>query len=404
MNIILASEVIHPGGAETFILRMAQALYNEGHNVKVFVFYKEMLNRELCRLIAPNVDVVAADIPTGSILQKFDSLFFRLKIDFSLRDISIRKSLHKLIQQHKTEVIHSHLLKVDKLCLDVAAQHNIPVVNTIHGDYLQFFDKTKKGIAIPLLNYTTKAPANLKRLAATVCISDKQLSFFKEHFDRQTTGKLSKIYNGYTGKVTESAAELKQRLGIKEGDFVYGMVSRGIAEKGWQVAIDAFLQLNNPNTHLVLTGDGDYLSSLKEKYTPETRIHFTGHSDSPINWINIFDAGLLPSTYPSESLPTVIIEYLYCKVPVIASDAGEITNMTGQNNNPAGLIVPIAVGKVDTNEFAMAMSQYLNDKELYLVHKANTRKCYEMFDMDKCVASYTAVYQQAIKSTNNPKV
>ena len=174
------------------------------------------------------------------------------------------------------------------------------------------------------------------------------------------------------------------------------MVSRGIAEKGWQVAIDAFQQLNNNKTHLVLTGSSDYITSLKEKYKAEKRIHFTGHADNPINWINIFDVGLLPSTYPSESLPTVIIEYLYCGIPVIASDAGEIVNMTGQGVYPAGIIVPIKNGKVDVGQFSHAMSSYIDNKELYNRHKENAASCYQMFDMNKCVKAYTQVYEQAI--------
>lgn len=398
MNIILASEVIHPGGAETFILRMAQALHNKGHDVRVFVFYNELLNYELCRLIAPDVTIVPAEIPGGKLISKIDGLLFRLKVDVRIRDIYIRKTLTKLIEQHKTDIIHSHLLKVDKLCLDVCNGKNIPVVNTIHGDYLQFYNKTQNNTPIPLLNYPIKAPDNLQKLAATVCISDKQTRFFASNFAKQTSGKISKIYNGYTGAITEQADVLKKQLGIQDDDFVFGMVSRGIPEKGWQVAIDAFLKLGNPKSHLVLTGQSGYLSSLKEKYQSAQNIHFTGHSDSPINWINIFDVGLLPSTYPSESLPTVIIEYLYCKVPVIASDAGEIVNMTGQGKQPSGLIIPIQNGEVSTELLAEAMQRYMTDSELYKEHKANTNACYQMFDMNKCVDAYVAVYQKACDS------
>jgi glycosyltransferase involved in cell wall biosynthesis len=396
MNIILASEVIHPGGAETFILRLAQALTKQGHDVRVFVFYNHLLNRELCKLLAPDVEIVPAHIPAAGILGKIDGLFFRLGIDYSLRDISIRSTLKKLIKKQKTDIIHSHLLKVDKLCLDVAAAEHIPVVDTIHGDYLQFFDKTKKGIAIPLLNYLSKAKNNLGKLAAVVCISDKQVDFFNREFPKETSGKVSKIYNGYEGNITTLPADLKKQLEIPADDFVFGMVSRGIADKGWQVAIDAFLQLNNKHTHLVLTGSGDYITSLREKYKDEKHIHFTGHADNPINWINIFDVGLLPSTYPSESLPTVIIEYLYCGIPVVASDAGEIVNMTGQGMHPAGIIVPINDGKVDAGQFSHAMNSYIDNQELYSRHKENATRCYQMFDMNKCVNEYTQVYRQAI--------
>ncbi|HEY9178996.1 MAG TPA: glycosyltransferase family 4 protein [Flavipsychrobacter sp.] len=401
MNIILASEVIHPGGAETFILRLSQALHKKGHNVSVLVFYNHMLNRELCKILAPDVEIVPADIPAAGLLGKLDGLLFRLGVDYSIRNIFIRSTLRRLIKKQKTNIIHSHLLKVDKLCLDVAATEDIPVVNTIHGDYLQFFEKTRKGIAIPLLNYMQKAKSNLGKLAAVVCISDKQVSFFEKEFPQETKNKLSKIYNGYEGNITAQPAELKKQLGITDGDFVFGMVSRGIREKGWQVTIDAFLHLNNANTHLVLTGSGDYITSLKDKYKEEKRIHFTGHADNPINWINIFDAGLLPSTYPSESLPTVIIEYLYCGIPVIASDAGEIVNMTGQDNHPAGIIVPVHNGKVDVLQFSHAMNSYVDNKELYSIHKENAGKCYQMFDMDKCVSAYMHVYEDAINLHHN---
>lgn len=399
MNIILGSEVIHPGGAETFILRLAQALYKNGHDARVFVFYNELLNRELCKLIAPDVTIVPASIPANILLRKIDGLLFRLKIDFSIRNFFIKKSLKTLIKQHRTEVIHSHLLKVDALCLDVAGEKNIPVVNTIHGDYLQFFEKTRNNVPIPLLNYTKKAHSNLGRLSALVCISDKQIGFFHENFSRETTGKISKIYNGYTGRVTEDAQKLKTQLGISATDFVFGMVSRGIPDKGWQVAIDAFLQIGRNDTRLILTGQSEYLSSLQQKYAGESRIHFTGHADNPINWINIFDVGLLPSTYPSESLPTVIIEYMYCHVPVIASDAGEIVNMTGQRTAPAGIIAPVKEGKVNAATVAEAMQKYIIDKQLYEKHKENTALCYNMFDMNKCVDAYTDIYSKSINNT-----
>lgn len=400
MNIIIASEVIHPGGAETFILRLAQALHEKGHKVKVFVFYKHLLNKKLCTIFAPDVKIVSADIPYHSLLSKIDGALFRLRKDFSLRDYYIRKSLAKLIKTHKAHVIHGHLLKVDKICLDVARPKKLPVVNTIHGDYIQFYEKTKKQTPIPLLNYYRKAKRNLRKVNQVVCISDKQVDFFKSNFAYETTNKISKIYNGYRATVNEDANALRKKLNIKDGDFVFGMVSRGIPEKGWQIAIDAFLKLANENAHLILTGKSDYLTALADKYGGNGKIHFTGHADNPINWINVFDVGLLPTTYPSESLPTVIIEYLYCGIPVVASDAGEINNMTGQPANPASIIVPIEGGKVDTNTVAMSMQKYMEYKELYNAHAANAKKCYEMFDMEKCVEAYIEVYK---KAKNNSK-
>ncbi|MEZ5016876.1 MAG: glycosyltransferase family 4 protein [Flavipsychrobacter sp.] len=393
MNILLATEVIHPGGAETFILRLATSLQKAGHNVHLFIFYKDGFNDKLYNLLAPNVPITKAHIPNSFLLRKIDGVLFRLKIDYSFRIQYIKKALRKVIATHKTEVIHSHLLKTDSVCLDVASEQNIPVVNTIHGDYLQFYNKTKNNVPIPLLNYQKKATHNLKRLNRVVCISDKQLAFFKEHFAEETNNKLSKIYNGYTGQVKRQPKELRNKLHIPDGDFVFGMVSRGILEKGWQVAIDAFIKIKTDNTHLVLVGASDYLTELQEQYASEKNIHFTGHADNPLDWVNMMDVGLLPTTYPSESLPTVVIEYLCCGKPVVASNAGEINNMIKCGEAVAGLIIPIENNTVSANDVGRAMNTYLNDKPLLEKHIANTSICYEQFDMKKCIDAYLKEYK-----------
>lgn len=399
MNILLATEVIVPGGAEAFVLRLSKAYMDKGHSVVVFGFYEEQGDSSIADIIAPGVKVIWAKYPVPALLRKLDGLLFRLKIDRSFRNYFVKRSLTCAVKQHGIEVIHSHLLKVDAICLNVGAEQNIPVVTTIHGDYLQFFNKSKAGIPIPLLNYKPKAAANLAALKKVVCISDKQMAFFDEVFPAETAGKLTKIYNGYQGrKPVGNTSAIRADMGIKDGDFVYGMVSRGIAEKGWQTAIDAFLMLGMNDAYLVFVGDGEYLSSLKAKYKNNRQIHFTGNSSTPLDLINIFDVALLPSVYASESLPTVVIEYLYCGKPVIASDAGEISNMLHVDEKDAGIIIPIKEGEISITEIKDAMKCYKTDKNLYLLHSKHTAICFKQFDMDRCIHNYMDVYNTAIKA------
>jgi len=396
LNILLATEVIHPGGAETFVLRLSQALKQKGHKVHIFIFYEEKFNESLYKLFAPDVPLTIASIPFSWLLSKIDAALFRMNIDVSLRNYFIKRSLSKIIRKEKIKVIHSNLLKSDKVCLEVASSFAKPVITTVHGDYLQFYNKTESNLPIPLLHYKNKALNNIKQLDEIVCISDKQLAFFHEKFEQITKHKLSKIYNGYDGSATEDADSLKKLLNIPPSDFIFGMVSRGIAEKGWEIAIQAFLKLNKANTHLVLVGESEHIRTLSDRYSIHSNIHFTGHSDKPLDWVQIMDVGLLPTTYPSESLPTVIIEYLCCGIPSIASDAGEIVNMIQKDGLIAGQIVPIINGIVSVDGVKDAMEKYYSDKILYKLHKDNASVCYEQFDMDKCVTSYYDVYYDVI--------
>jgi glycosyltransferase involved in cell wall biosynthesis len=399
MTILMATEVIQPGGAETYVLRMAESLQKKGHKVSIFLFYKDQYNQELHLSIAPNVEVTPARIRFSKLVKKFDSLLFKLNIDYSLRNNAIKNSLKKVIKRIQPNVIHSNLLKVDRICCNAAAVYHIPVVTTIHGDYLQFFNKLRSKKRIPLHNYKEKAIKNLQELKKIVCISDKQIAFFHDVFPEETSGKLVKIYNGFTGNgLNANTGDLRQRLKIELNDFVFVMASRGIKEKGWDVAINAFINLKKKNMHLILVGQSDYLKKLKEKYSTYRNIHFAGHSNNPMEWISICNAGLLPSTYASESLPTAVIEYLYCGIPVIASDAGEIRNMLTYNGNEAGIVIPIINDKIAVTDVTTAMEKYIDDKSLYDLHRSNTALCSKNFDMDKCISGYLNVYNEAIMS------
>jgi glycosyltransferase involved in cell wall biosynthesis len=150
-----------------------------------------------------------------------------------------------------------------------------------------------------------------------------------------------------------------------------------------------------------LVGQSDYLDSLQQKYREHTNIHFVGHSDKPLDWINIFDVGLLPSTYASESLPTAVIEYLCCNKPVIASDAGEIRNMLQKDGQEAGIIIPIKNNDIENVLLVNAMQQYMDDKALYARHSANAAVCFKQFDMDECADKYLDLYVKAIAGLAN---
>lgn len=403
INVLIVVDTLLTGGAEIFALRLSKAL-SENCNVFLFCKHYSKVNFDLINLYFPSINLIRINGLFLKFLDKLDSVLFRFKIDISLFDLRIQHYIQKLIFKHSINVIHSNLATVDFIVskavrkVNLSTKRNIKHVLTIHGDYLHYTQKEASGECIyKLLNFDKKFKNLLLNYPKVICISDKQIEFFKNYGKKiEAKINLTKIYNGYQIEPMEQDHILsnKKMLRITSKDKVFGMVSRGIPEKGWEVAIKAFIRLSEsyPYTHLVLVGGSSYLDELKTKYNRFKRIHFVGYSSNPIEWVSLFDVGLFFSSILSEGLPTVIIEYLACNVPVIASNVGEVNNMLIVNNhNLAGKVIDL--NRLESENIASYMSCFIDD-ETYL---NDTRKfanlAYRKFSMEKCIEKYLEIYK-----------
>ncbi|HWJ26254.1 MAG TPA: glycosyltransferase [Flavisolibacter sp.] len=392
MNILLATDVIHAGGAETFVLRLAQALQQKGHKVFLYVLYKNKIDQRLIAAIAPDVQVIPARLRLTRFLQLIDSLFRKSNIDVSMVEYFQVHDLKKVLKKNKIEIIHSHLFTTDIIAVSAGAD-KIPVISTMHGDYSLLWEKLHKSQGIRILNYKAKMLAVLNKLKKVVCISEQQLKFFRQFSDQLSTSLQVKIYNGYAVSPVQKNITRKD-LNISENSFVFGMVARGIPEKGWEPAIRAFISLNCSNAYFLLIGDSPYVQELKKQYENFPAIKFIGYSKNPIEYIRLFDAGIFASTYLAESLPTVIMEYLACNLPVISSDIAECSAMLTTENGSAGLIVPVHDNILKEVELCLAMKSMIEDQVLYNGLKAEAAVAFKKFEMDNCTNKYIELYTQ----------
>jgi glycosyltransferase involved in cell wall biosynthesis len=263
----------------------------------------------------------------------------------------------------------------------------------MHGDYLVLSQEgqSRAGRIIDV----QKAFEEIARTARhVVCITDQQVAHLSNLFpDLASEGRLSKIYNGYSVEGDGACRVIPSVLrGIPKGDFVIGMVSRGIQEKGWDILIRAFLELDLPRSWLVLVGNGYYLEKLRAEVRDE-RIVFTGNVDDPLSYISRFDICCLPTFYKAESLPTVIIEYLLLGKPVIATNIGEIRSMlntgTGQ---PAGMLIELDTIDRMVSQTKKCILDLKNDSARRNCLSANATSAAHKFNMETCVRSYFALY------------
>lgn len=343
MQLVLVLDALTVGGAETFVLRLGAALQKRGITVSLVVLRGDLVNMALCRSIAPNVPVLKIRVPGLRWALKLDGFLYRLGSTFSIVRWYQVRNLTRHIADLAADVAHSHLLTADLVTVRACKATGTACVSTMHGDYLALESRGESRAArVPDFGAAiAEVELGAQRLVSITDQQTNQLARLMPQAD--AGGRISKIYNGYPVPVRDAfSAGLPDTLrAIPEGAFVIGMVSRGVKDKGWDVLVGAFEALDLPDAWLVLVGDGDHLQKLRAT-NRNPRIVFCGNVVDPLRYIAHFEVACLPSQFATESLPTVVIEYMVLGKPVIATDVGEIPAMLEvASDSPAGLLVEL---------------------------------------------------------------
>lgn len=381
MKILIATETITSGGAEWFAMRTAHALQQRGHEVWVWVMRPDYAD---ARMIEKFSDISRAGINprVSRQLARVDSLRQRLKQSEKAVHRANVNALRRFISRHRPDVLHSHLIKTDKAIVEANRTFGLPVISTNHGDYQHFYYERPAEKREEYARYLKQIIAGVKY---HVTISDHQLAFLRDVL-KVDPAKLRSIYNGYP------VPDVEQYKQPEQSHFCFGMIARGIREKGWGIAIDAFNKAAIPNTRLILVGESDYLAT-QQKQNHNPGIIFRPFTTNALAEIAGFNIGLLPSWFASESLPTTIIEYMALGKPTIASDIGEIRSMLKTDTGDAGIIIPLSGDHAAMAEHLKnAMIHFVNDKVSYNEASKRAVSAFQKFKMDACIDAYIKLY------------
>ncbi|MBF89556.1 MAG: hypothetical protein CMG75_07795 [Candidatus Marinimicrobia bacterium] len=404
MKILLACEDFRIGGAQIFTLNIGKEL-EKTNNIYLYSHYQEYIDWDLVNYHFPDAKIIYPKIHFNKTIKKIDRLLYKLKIDFSIREKFVEKNIKMIMRKHNFDIIHSNMFKSDYIFSKALKNFKVPIIITMHGNYETFMENIENFNGELIWNYFKKVQLIVKRINGISILSNKNLDIFKKSEIKVLFKKAKiptrKIYNGFAIKRPSNEFQLRSSLCIKSDDLVYGMVGRGIPEKGWEIAIKAFLEMNlDKQAHLVLIGWSKYLNELKTKYNKNNNIHFLGYKRNTIEWINTFDIGLLPTTY-GESLPTVIIEYLSCGIPVISTDIGEIKSMITWKDKIAGEIISINRGEVSKNELINSMKQLPKKLKKDYEMKKIIKNAYNNFSIKNCTQSYNDFYSEILINNKN---
>lgn len=395
-NIVLVTEVLTTGGAETFVMRLCVALKLRGLSPVLFVLRGDLISKDLIDSLKGEISVIAVNVKLFGFFNKLDGILYKLRINFSFLRNFQAMQLRKCLLSRKAELAHSHLINADLVTAKACESLGIPWVSTMHGDYLAL-EKTGCSRAARIPDFELAIAKIKKSVGHVVCISDQQI----EQVSRLmpflvSSDRISKIYNGYDFLEDEKAYKdiPALLLNIPEDAFVVGMVARGIREKGWDVIISAFEALALDDAWLVLVGGGEYLQQICDT-SKNPRIIFCGNVVDPLRYISRFDIACLPTLFSSESLPTVIIEYMLLGKPVVATSVGEIPNMLNiGTSSPAGLLVDLGQISSMARQMQTALLQLYGSSIYRKRLGENAKVAAKKFDMDDCLDAYLEVFSK----------
>lgn len=139
-------------------------------------------------------------------------------------------------------------------------------------------------------------------------------------------------------------------------------------EKNHQGLLRIFQRVleKTPGSHLHLVGDGPLRPAIEEKVRQlglMDRVSFHGFVKDPLSYIKAGDVLVLPSVI--EGLPGVLLEAMYCKVPVVAYDVGGISEIVTPSTGKL-------VKKNDEEEFAERIQESLEQNDQGQVEQAYT--------------------------------
>jgi len=176
-------------------------------------------------------------------------------------------------------------------------------------------------------------------------------------------------------------------------DFVIGAFSPLRREKNLQRLLRAFAEMSTlgSQVRLVICGDGPErapLSDLATRLKIGKKVTFTGHVPRPEAVMGAFD--VFGMTSDTEQMPYAVLEAMCARLPVVATNVGDIQGMVAPENRP--FIVPR-----DAPGFLVdALSRLSADRRLRgQIGRANRERAEQAFGIGSMAESFRQLLIEA---------
>jgi len=347
------------GGAESFLIQLANCIARmNGNEVSLVNLETDPSLKALENHIAPQV--------------QYEKVVRRVLVPRSRRLLS--RFLGSHLQRFKPDVVSSHLQYSDVVAARCPQAR--PLVISDHGCYKH--------------SPKTEHHDVLRQASLVICTANSNQRILHENGITHT--KL--IRYGLADIQPDNSAIKRQDLGLSDDQFVFCMVARGIEEKGWIEAVEAFAQLEQRQRFALIMvgrGHGVDLARSRAEALDLNQVRFVGFDHWPRRYMSISDVALLPSRFKAETYPMALLEALYEKRPFLATAIGDVPELVNGKSGLVGLTIPLDNGhKVSTKALAQAMEQMSRDYDRY---RAAAERVRPSLSIERCAQQYVEAFE-----------
>jgi glycosyltransferase involved in cell wall biosynthesis len=216
--------------------------------------------------------------------------------------------------------------------------------------------------------------------------------------------RLFTLHNGIAVRhATENRTETRARLGLPQGQVVFGMVALLEWRKGHRVLLNAIAELKTIINErempvFLIEGDGpdrDELKQMVGRLGVGNWVCFVGVEQHIFDFVQALDVMLLPSV-ANEDFPNVILEAMSQAKPVIAS------SIAGTPEQIEDGITGALVAPGDHQALALKIASFIRNKDsLADMGGAGRARFDKEFTADVAVSRYMKLYQTLINRREN---
>ncbi|MCD5381199.1 MAG: glycosyltransferase [Candidatus Pacebacteria bacterium] len=294
------------GGAQKYVLELAEAAMKEGYHVSVACGGTGEAGAALGPLVSKLKNIGITVYPIDGFMRNMSLL----------NDIKAFFSVWRTIRKSKPDVLHVTSSKAGGIGALAGRLAFVPrIIFTSHGLTVDEVWRPRwQRILIYLSTWTT------------LRLAHKGIMISTETFNRARnmpglSSRISLIMNGVSSINFIEKKEARKKLGpeIPNGALWIGGIGELHPNKNWSAAISA-MQTLPKNTHLIIIGEGEErpkLESLILNLKLKSRVHLLGYMNGA-QYLKALDIFILPSK--KEGLPYVLLESGLARLATVASD------------------------------------------------------------------------------------